>query len=79
MAYDAAFPVGTTVQIVEVGELAEFERTWTLHHRLAREQLQFGGQSAVVSRTLYYHGGYVLYTLTGVPGIWHEICLKLPP
>jgi hypothetical protein len=24
----------------------------------------------------YYHGGDVLYTLTGVRGIWHEQCLE---
>lgn len=79
MAYDAAFPIGTMVRIVDLGALEEFERTWKLHHRLAREQLQFGGRSAAVRNIFYYHGGDVLYVLDGVPGIWHEVCLKLPP
>ena len=27
-------------------------------------------------RVGYYHGGDVLYELEGVPGVWHEVCLR---
>jgi hypothetical protein len=26
----------------------------------------------------FYHGGDVLYTLDGIPGLWHEQCLVGP-
>ena len=76
MAYDAAFPIGTRVRVVDPVELAEFKRTWTFHHRLTDDQLAYGGRQAVVERVLYYHGGDILYILRGIPGIWHEVCLK---
>ena len=27
-------------------------------------------------RVGFYHGGDALYELEGVPGVWHEVCLR---
>jgi len=37
--------------------------------------MAFAGSEAKVLTVGFYHGGDVLYTLKGVPGIWHELCL----
>jgi hypothetical protein len=57
-------------------ELEEFRKRWQWHHPLQDEQLEFAGQSAVVASVAFYHGGDELYRLNGVPGIWHEECLR---
>ena len=50
-------------------------RDWRWHHPLESERLQFAGNEATVDSVAFYHGGDVLYTLHGIPGIWHEACL----
>jgi hypothetical protein len=39
------------------------------------EQLAFPGRPAIVEKVAFYHGGDVLYTLNGIPGMWDEQCL----
>jgi hypothetical protein len=73
--YNADFPEGTTVRIASLVELAEFRASWKYHHPLADEQLEFSGRIAKVASVGYYHGGYELYELEGIPGLWHECCL----
>ena len=75
MAYKEKFPVGTTVRIAERPELDQFLREWQFHHKLEAKQLAFAGRTARVRDVGFYHGGDVLYTLAGVPGIWHEACV----
>ena len=70
--YQASFPTGSHVRIADREVLGEFRATWRYHNPLSPEQLEFAGQSAVVKKTGYYHGGDVLYELEGVPGLWHE-------
>jgi hypothetical protein len=73
--YNAEFPTGTHVRVVERDVLEEFRKTWRYHHPLSEEQLDYGGHSARVKEVGYYHGGDELYTLDRIPGIWHECCL----
>jgi hypothetical protein len=71
------FPSGSLVRIANQEKLEEFRRTWTLHHRLQPEQLQYAGQIGKVVFHGFYHGGDELYKVEGIPGIWHEQCLDL--
>jgi hypothetical protein len=76
--YDPAkFGVGTMVRLASRPVLEGFLRpAWKFHHPLSADQLEYGERSAKVLSTAMYHGGDVLYTLEGVPGIWHERCLE---
>jgi len=74
-AYNAEFPVGTVVRVVNRPQLDEFMKTWRFHHPLTEDQLAYGGVQSRVSDVGFYHGGDELYHLEGVPGIWHENCL----
>ena len=76
MAYEESFPAGTWVRIAEREALDEFLRTWKLHNPLKTEQLAFAGDVAEVENVGFYHGGDALYMLKGIPGVWHERCLR---
>jgi hypothetical protein len=64
------------VRIADAERLREFRRTWTLHHKLAEEQIKHGRRVTQVAEAAMYHGGDVIYKLEGVPGIWHERLLE---
>ena len=49
---------------------------WKSQHNLKPEQLGFADEIASVSSVGFYHGGDELYELEGVPGLWHEACLR---
>jgi hypothetical protein len=72
LIYREKFPKGSKVQIATRAVLEEFRNTWKLHHKLHPEQLEFADQIAKVEHVSFYHGGAVLYTLEGIPRIWHE-------
>jgi hypothetical protein len=76
--YKEEFPVGTRVRVADRATLEEFARTWNLHHPLEPQQLAYAGALAKVASVGFYHGGYELYQLEGIPGIWHEACLYRP-
>jgi len=76
--YSESFPFGTRVQIAERAQLEKFRDTWRYHHPIQSEQLAFACQQASVSHVAFYHGGDVLYTLTDIPGFWHEGCVHAP-
>ena len=71
-AYNAEFPVGTSVRIAGLSTLRKFISDWTFHNPLAPEQLTFADRVAKVQKVGYYHGGDELYSLEGIPGLWHE-------
>lgn len=74
--YKEEFPKGTKVKVADRSFLEDFHRTWRLHHKLEPEQLGFADRIATVKSVGFYHGGDELYELDGVPGIWHEACLR---
>jgi RHS repeat-associated protein len=74
--YKEDFPVGSRVRIADATQLQEFRRTWQYHHKLRSEQLAYAGRIVEVEKVSFYHGGDVLYELRGIPGIWHEQCLR---
>jgi len=74
--YEEEFPAGSKVQIVDVTLLKEFAISWKFHHPLENSQLEFAGAIAEVEGVSFYHGGDELYRLRGLPGYWHEQCLR---
>jgi hypothetical protein len=78
-AYTATFPDGSRVQIADRTFLENFLATWNYHHKLEPAQLDYADRDAVVKGVAFYHGGDQLYTLDGLPGIWHEACLRPVP
>jgi len=75
IAYEASFPVGTTVRIAERPVLEHFLQTWKFHNPLKPEQLASAGQIKKVDKVAFYQGGDPLYVLEGTPGVWHKQCL----
>jgi hypothetical protein len=73
--YNPEFVRRSTVKIRDAAFLESFRKSWSYHHPLQPEQLAFAGREAEVATASVYHGGDELYTLVGVPGIWHESCL----
>jgi len=77
-SYKEAFPVGTVVTVRDRDELDAFAESWKYHNPIASSQLSQAGTSARVAKIGFYHGGDVLYELEGIPGVWHECCLRVP-
>ena len=74
--YEATFEVGSKVTIADRSALEEFQRTWRFHSPLQEEQLRHAGKVTRVANVGFYHGGDPLYELEGLPGVWHEVCLR---
>jgi hypothetical protein len=74
--YKQEYPTGSVVRIADRVALEDFMRTWKLHNKLQSEQLDYAGKTGKVVSCGFYHGGDELYQIEGVPGIWHEQCLK---
>ena len=75
-AYKERFPAGTRVRISSRDDLEAFRARWMFHNPLTPEQLAWAERDALVKEVGFYHGGYPLYVLAGVPGVWHEECLS---
>jgi diadenosine tetraphosphatase ApaH/serine/threonine PP2A family protein phosphatase len=76
MSYKSAFAKGDMVRIASLSDLEQFRNTWRFHHKLESEQLTYADLTAHVRDVGFYHGGDVLYWLEGIPGTWHECCLR---
>jgi hypothetical protein len=74
--YNAEYAEGSEVRIVSRLDLEEFMRTWQHHNKLRPEQLEYADRIARVESVGFYHGGDELYKLEGIPGVWHEPCLR---
>jgi hypothetical protein len=74
--YREAYPVGTVVCIADRRLLDAFRTSWKYHHKLNKEQLEFAGRVTTVADVGFYHGGDPIYSLTDVPGLWLEQCLR---
>ena len=75
-AYNAEYPAGSRVRISSRSALEGFMRSWVHHNKLQAEQLDYADRVARVESVGFYHGGDELYKLQGIPGIWHEQCLR---
>jgi hypothetical protein len=74
--YNEEYPMGTLVKVASREALEEFLRTWKYHNKLSPEQLEYAGKTGKIKWLGFYHGGDELYQMEGIPGIWHEECLK---
>jgi hypothetical protein len=72
----AEFEVGSQVRIADRPFLQEFLEAGQYHNELEEEQLDFAGRLAKVKAIEFFHGGDEIYTLEGIPGVWHEECLS---
>jgi hypothetical protein len=72
----AEFEVGTEVRIAALAFLQSFLEAGQYHNELEEEQLAFAGRVAKVKNVSFFHGGDEIYTLDGIPGVWHEECLS---
>ena len=72
----AEFEVGSEVRIADRAFLEGFMEEGQYHHDLEPEQLEHAGAVARVKSIEFFHGGDEIYTLEGIPGVWHEECLR---
>jgi hypothetical protein len=72
----AEFEVGSQVRIADRKFLEAFLEAGQYHHDLEPEQVEFAGKTAKVAKVEFFHGGDEIYTLEGIPGVWHEECLS---
>ena len=71
----AEFEVGNEVRIADRAFLESFMEAGQYHNELEPEQLEYAGRTAKVKEVSFFTGGDEIYTLEGVPGVWHEECL----
>ncbi|HUJ32685.1 MAG TPA: hypothetical protein VLY23_15495 [Candidatus Acidoferrum sp.] len=70
------FEVGTEVRIADRAFLEAFLEAGQYHNELEPDQVEYAGRVARVKAVSLFHGGDEIYTLEGVPGVWHEECLS---
>ncbi len=71
----AEFAVGDQVRVADRAFLEKFMDEGQYHNELEPEQLEYAGKVAKVKAVEFFHGGDEIYTLQGIPGVWHEECL----
>ncbi len=71
----AEFEVGAEVRVANRAFLEKFMEEGQYHNELEPEQLAYAGKVAKVKAVDFFHGGDEIYTLEGIPGVWHEECL----
>ena len=71
----AEFEVGAEVRVANRAFLEKFMEEGQYHNELEPEQLAYAGKVAKVKAVEFFHGGDEIYTLEGIPGVWHEECL----
>jgi hypothetical protein len=74
--YKAEFEVGSEVRVADRAFLESFLEAGQYHNELESEQLEFAGAVSKVQKVDFFHGGDEIYTLEGIPGVWHEECLS---
>ncbi len=75
-SYVAEFPEGSIVQAANKADLELFQRKWKFHHPISDKQLEYADAETKVTSVAFYHGGDELYELEGLPGLWHEACIR---
>jgi hypothetical protein len=74
----AEFEVGSEVRVADRAFLESVFEAGQYHNELEPEQLAYAGRVAKVKAVDFFHGGDEIYTLEGIPGVWHEECLSAP-
>lgn len=69
------FEIGSEVRVADRAFLENFLEAGQYHNELEPEQLEYASRVAKVKTVEFFHGGDEIYTLEGVPGVWHEECL----
>jgi hypothetical protein len=69
------FEVGSEVRVADRAFLENFLEAGQYHNELEPEQLEHASRVAKVKAIDFFHGGDEIYTLEGLPGVWHEECL----
>jgi hypothetical protein len=72
----AEFEVGSEVRVANRAFLESVFEAGQYHNELEPEQLAYAGRVAKVKAVDFFHGGDEIYTLEGIPGVWHEECLS---
>jgi hypothetical protein len=72
----AEFEVGSEVRIADRAFLESFLEAGQYHNELEPEQLEYAERVAKVREVTFFHGGDEIYALDGIPGVWHEECLR---
>ena len=72
----AEFEIGSQVRIADRAFLEAFLEAGQYHNELETEQLEFADRTAAVKSVSFFHGGDEIYELEGIPGVWHEECLR---
>jgi hypothetical protein len=72
----AEFEVGSQVRIADRAFLEAFLEAGQYHNELEPEQLEYADHVAAVQSVNFFHGGDEIYKLEGIPGVWHEECLR---
>ena len=73
---NAEFEIGSEVRVADRAFLEKFLEAGQYHNELEPEQLAFAGRIAKVKAVDFFTGGDEIYTLQGIPGVWHEECLS---
>ena len=73
---NAEFEVGAEVCVAGRAFLEKFLEDGQYHNELEPEQLAYADRVAKVKSVEFFHGGDEIYTLEGIPGVWHEECLR---
>jgi hypothetical protein len=71
----AEFEVGSQVRVADRSFLESFLEAGQYHNELEPEQLDYADRVTTVKAIEFFHGGDEIYTLEGIPGVWHEECL----
>lgn len=69
------FEVGSEVRVADRVFLENFLEAGQYHNELEPEQLGYASRVAKVKAVDFFHGGDEIYTLEGLPGVWHGECL----
>jgi hypothetical protein len=72
----AEYEVGSQVRVADRAFLEKFLEEGQYHNELEPEQLEYAGRAAEVKKVEFFTGGDEIYTLEGIPGVWHEECLS---
>ena len=72
----AEFEIGSQVRIADRAFLEAFLEAGQYHNELEPEQLEYADRTAKVQSVNFFHGGDEIYQLEGIPGVWHEECLR---